>query len=127
MINSNIDKIKSVISKHGLFKSLNMLVDGKNIIKQIYINNPSEYLNQFNNLIIHNDISSNKIIYFNDNNIPILSYEPNNKTIYVNYHLIWSFYEEIFNIEYIQIQSILMKWLEQSHNLIGYKPDYEFY
>jgi hypothetical protein len=46
------DKIKSTISKYGLSKSLDLIVGGMDTIKQIYINNPSDYLNQFNDLSI---------------------------------------------------------------------------
>ena len=124
MINNNnhIDKIKSVIYKHGIFKSLNIIVGGKHTIKQIYINNPSEYLNQFNDLTILK--IDNKIYYVDKDNLPLFIYYPNHKynTVYINNDKIWFFFSLIIKIEYSEIQSIIKKWLEQSHNLNGLTP-----
>jgi len=123
MINiNNINKIKSLISKYGITKSINILVDGKNTIRQIYINNPSEFLNHFNDLKpIQKD---NKIYYTDKNGLPLFFYYPNHKynAVYINNDKIWFFFSRIINIEYSEIQSIIKKWLEQSHNLNGLTP-----
>ena len=68
--NNNINKIKSLIYKYGINRVINMVVNGKHTIKQIYINNPSEYLNQFNDLTI---LKIDDIIYYVDNDrLPLL-------------------------------------------------------
>lgn len=120
--NNNINKIKSLISKYGINRVINMVVNGKHTIKQIYINNPSEYLNQFNDLTI---LKIDNIIYYVDkDNLPLLIYYPNHKynAVYINNDKIWFFFSRIINIEYSEIQSIIKKWLEQSHNLNGLTP-----
>lgn len=122
MINNNIDKIKSLISKHGLFKSLNILVDGKETIKQIYINNPSDYLNLFNDLKpIQKD---NKICYINNNNLILFFYYSNNKNnyVYINYDKIWALFSDILKLNYDQIQNIISNWLKEIYNIIDLIP-----
>ena len=126
MINNNkhIDKIKSVIYKHGIFKSLNIIVGGKHTIKQIYINNPSEFLNQFNDLTpVEND---DKIFYVDKNGLSLFYYNPDEKNgyVYINYHRIWMFFKEVINIEYSEIQDIINKWLDETYNLTGLTPPF---
>ena len=124
MINNNkhIDKIKSVIYKHGIFKSLNIIVGGKHTIKQIYINNPSEFLNQFNDLTpVEND---DKIFYVDKNGLSLFMYHSNKKNgyLYINNDRIWFFFSDVIGIETPNIQNIIKNWLNETYKLNGLTP-----
>ena len=120
--NKHIDKIKSVIYKHGIFKSLNIIVGGKHTIKQIYINNPSEFLNQFNDLTIVE--TDDKIVYVDKDRLPLFYYYPDEIDGYVsiNYDRIWMFFSDVIGLKYSEIQTIINNWLEETYNIIDLIP-----
>ena len=124
MINNNnhIDKIKSVIYKHGIFKSIDIIVDGIDTIKQIYINNPSEFLNQFNDLTIVE--TDDKIVYVDKDRLPLFYYYPDEIDGYVsiNYDRIWMFFSDVIGLKYSEIQTIINNWLEETYNIIDLIP-----
>jgi hypothetical protein len=116
-------KIRSAVEKLGLVQSLNMF--GKDVIKQVYIDNPISFLNQFNNL---NPVEADKIIYYVDNdNLPLFYYEKDeqnskNEYYWVYYYRIWAFFSEVMNYSYIKTQEIMMEWLDTTYNLRGLRP-----
>ena len=116
-------KIRSAVEKLGLAQSLNMF--GKDVIKQVYIDNPISFLNQFNNL---NPVEADKIIYYVDNdNLPLFYYEKDeqnskNEYYWVYYYRIWAFFSEVMNYSYIKTQEIMMEWLDTTYNLRGLRP-----
>ena len=62
-----IYKIRSVVEKLGLTQSLEIF--GKDILKQVYIDNPLSFLDQFNNL---KPVELDDKIYYADNdNLPL--------------------------------------------------------
>ena len=62
-------KIKSAVEKLGLKQSLEMF--GKDIIKQVYIDNPLSYLDQFNDL---RPVEKGDFVYYVDNdNLPLFA------------------------------------------------------
>ena len=125
-MNNNINhnnKIKSIISKYGIDKSLDLIVGGMDTIKQIYINNPSEFLNQFNDLTpIEMD---GQIIYVNKDRIPLVMYNQNKKyrSVWIDYYRIWMFFSEVIDMKTEEIQSIIKNWLEQTYNITGLIPN----
>ena len=122
MINNNIDKIKSVIYKHGISKSIDIIVGGIDTIKQIYNNNPSEFLNQFNDLTIVE--TDDKIVYVDKDRLPLFYYYPDEIDGYVsiNYDRIWMFFSDVIGLKYSEIQTIINNWLEEIYNIIDLIP-----
>lgn len=114
----NINKIKSIISKHGITKSIDMLVGGKNTIKQIYQDNPSDYLNHFNNLIPVE--KGDRIYYVDKDRLHLFILE--NKYVYINYERIWWFFYEVIGLKTTEIETIIKNWLEEIYNLKGLTP-----
>jgi len=55
VLNEEVDlrseRIKSIVNKYGIDKAIEMIVGGKNTIRNVYQSNPLEFLNQFNDLI----------------------------------------------------------------------------
>jgi hypothetical protein len=125
-MNNNINhnnKIKSIISKYGIDKSLDLIAGGKDTIKQIYINNPSEFLNQFNDLTpIEMD---GQIYYVNKDRIPLVRHNQNKKyrSVWIDYYRIWLFFSEVIDMKTEEIKSIINNWLEQTYNITGLRPN----
>ncbi len=111
----NINKIKSIIYKHGIPKSIDMLVGGKNTIRQVYQDNPSDFLNLFNNLI---PVEKNDGIYYVDKDrLHLFILE--NKHVYINYERIWMFFSEVIGLKTTEIETIIKNWFENTYNLKG--------
>ena len=67
-----------------------------------------------------------KTFYVNKDRLPLFyHYElmgSENDLVYINYNRIWVFLEDIFGLDYSQIEDILNVWLEQTYNLRGFTP-----
>ena len=116
-------KIRLTVEKLGLKQSLEMF--GKDILKQVYIDNPLSFLNQFNNL---KPVEVNNIIYYVDNdNLPLFYYYEEDQELkdgyyYINYRIIWSFFEKVIGYNYTEIQEIMKEWLGTTYNLRWLTP-----
>jgi hypothetical protein len=117
------DKVKLMINKRGFKETLRLFGD-KEVIKRAYQDNPSEFLNQLNDLT---SIEKSNVIYYVDKDKrPLLYYYPNKKNgnVYMDYDSIWMFFSEVIGLEYSEIQTIIKNWLEETYNLRGLTPDY---
>ena len=116
-------KIRSTVEKLGLEQSLDMF--GEDIIKQVYIDNPSLFLNQFNNLKL---VEQDGEIYYVDNDNLVLFYyykidqESENGFYYINFDRIWSFFSEVMGYNHTEIQEIMKEWLGTTYNLRELTP-----
>jgi hypothetical protein len=111
-------KIRSVVEKLGFEQSLDMF--GKDILKQVYIDIPSLFLKQFNNL---RPVEVGNIIYYvNNDNHPLFYFykKPKEGNIYfcfINIPRIWLFFRDAMDLNKIEIQEILKVWLDKTYNL----------
>ncbi len=116
-------KIRVSVEKLGLTQSLDMF--GDEIIKQTFIDNPLSFLDQFNNL---KPIEKNDKIYYVDNdNLPLFFYfiedqESKNCYYYINYHRIWSFFNDVMDYNYTETQETIKEWLGTTYNLRELTP-----
>ena len=116
------ERIKSIVNKYGIKQALDIIADGKVIIRQAYRDNPSEFLNQFNDL---KPAEMDDVMYYVDkDNIAIFFYDPNkkNRDVYINYERIWSFFSKVIGLEPSEIKDILKNWLEETYNISGLTP-----
>jgi hypothetical protein len=115
-------KIKSMVNKYGLNHAIE-LFNGKDVIKRAYQDNPSEYLNQFNDLSV---VEVGNIVYYVDNNrIPLFLYYKNEVKdgyIFINYERIWLFFSNVIGLKKTEIQVIMKDWLKEIYNLRGLTP-----
>jgi len=114
-------KIKSTIEKYGIEHAMNLFGD-KGIIKRIYQNNPSEFLDQFNDLTpVEKD---DRIYYVDKDRLPLFVYYPGKKNnyVYINYDRIWLFFSVVIGLERSEIIEIMNNWLEETYNLKGLTP-----
>jgi hypothetical protein len=116
-------KIRTVVEKLGLKQSLEIF--GKDILKQVYMDNPSLFLNQFNNLKL---VDKEDYIYYVDNdNHPLFFYskkESEIKNDWYNIHSkrIWWFFQTILGYSYTETREIIKKWLKSTYNLGELEP-----
>jgi hypothetical protein len=116
-------KIRLVVEKLGLEQSLDMF--GNNVIKQAYIDNPSLFLNQFNNLTPVE--KGNKIYYVDNDNLPLFFYykkeqDSKNGEYWINYYRIWLFFRRVMGYRRTEIQEIIKEWLGTTYNLRELTP-----
>ena len=106
-------KIISAIEKLGLEQSIEIL--GDNVIKIPYINNPSSFLDQFNNLT---RIEIKPGIYYVDEDgfIILLCFEDDD-VCFVNYTRIWLFFEDVMKLQPEEIEKIIKPWLEKRYQI----------
>ena len=45
-----------------------------------------------------------------------------NNKVYINYDEIWEVLEDVFNLEYSEIQELIKEWLFEVYNLRGITP-----
>ncbi len=112
-------RVKTLINKLGLRGAIKMLGGNTNIIKHAYENNPLEFMDNFKDL--ESEERSNTISY-RKNGKPIMLQNDETMVFWFSYDDIWSFYEDILNVEYEEIQRILRKWIKETLNLEGYIP-----
>ena len=116
-------KIRLAVEKMGLEQSRQMF--GDELIKQVYIDKPSLFLNQFNNL---KPVEKDDKIYYVDNDNLILFYyrkkdqDSKNGYYLINYYRIWSFFEDVMGYNYTKTQQIIKEWLGTIYNLRGLTP-----
>ncbi len=116
-------KIKSMVNKFGVDYTIDLFDNNIDIIKRAYQDNPSEFLNQFNNLIL---VKKEGITYYVDKDrLPLFYYYDG--YVFINYDRIWSFFEKVIGLERSEIQYIIKNWLEETYNLRGLTPPLEIY
>lgn len=133
-------KIRNAVEKLGVEQSLEMF--GKDILKQVYIDNPSSFLNQFNNL---KPVDKEDYIYYVDNdNHPLFFYSKKESEINYNWpnmnikHImdikynihskrIWLFFDDVIGYSYTEIQGVIKKWLSSTYNLGELEPIQAFW
>ena len=114
-------KVKSMVKKYGIEHTLNLF--DNDIIRNAYIDNPSEYLNQFNDLTpIQKD---DKIYYVDKDRLPLFYYfqDKINGYVYIDYDIIWLFFSVVIGLKRSEIKDIINNWLEETYNITGLTPN----
>ena len=121
-------KIRTVVEKLGVKQSLEIF--GKDILKQVYMDNPSLFLNQFNNL---RPVEKDGFISYVDNDNHYLFFYSKKKQelkigeCWFNYDRIWSFFSVVMGYSLTEIEEIMMDWLWVTYNLNGLVPGLEYW
>ena len=70
-------------------------------------------------------VKDNKTFYVDEDRKPLFYYYQDSKNgkVYINYHRIWVFFEDIFGLKYPQTKEILKVWLDETYNLREVTPD----
>jgi hypothetical protein len=116
-------KVKSMVNKYGIEHTLTMFDNNINVIKHAYQDNPSDFLNQFNDLT---PVEKGDRIYYVDKDMSPLFYyyrDEENGYVYIDYRRIWSIFSNLIGLEREEIKGIMNNWLEKVYNLKGLKPN----
>ena len=121
-INSQSERVKSIVNKYGIGQALELVVGGPDTIRNAYQDNPSSYLDQFNNLTIVE--TDDKIVYVDKDGLFLFYYflDEKNGYVYFNYDRIWMFFSDVIGLKYSEIQTIINNWLEETYNLRELTP-----
>jgi len=115
-------KVKSMVNKFGIKETLRLFDNNSDIIKRAYQDNPSEFLNQFNDLT---PVDNNGMIFYVDKDKePLFHFYSDEEYGYVsiNYDRIWDFFDNVIGLKRSEIQGIIKNWLEETYNLKGLIP-----
>jgi hypothetical protein len=116
-------KVKSIVEKYGIEEALRVFDKDTKLIRRAYQDNPSSFLEQFNNLTPFE--LEGEIYYMDKKGKPLFHYNPNKKDGYIdiNYYRIWMFFQYIIGgFKYSEIQDIMKKWLEETYGIKGFTP-----
>ena len=94
------------------------LVNGyENLLELMYINNPMDFLNLYNNLdVVESDY---ELLFQRKKNEELITYYKKHKDVYVDYDQIWLVLEKYFGLSYDETVSLIKKWLGKEYNLRG--------
>ena len=112
MDDSNKNKIKELVINNGLIYVLNLFGDNKDIIRQVYIDNPESYLDYLIDDLIPMDSSGyvKKAWTYNFKKNIFIVYESDESFVSVD-DFIWNyFYKGIMQFDNNKIESIFTKW-----------------
>ena len=117
------ERIKSIVNKFGVIQASEMVAGGMDTIRRAYQDNPSEFLIQFNDLTPEETVD--KIYYIDKNGYALFYYLTNEKDgfININYNRIWVFFERVIGLEFMEIQNLIIEWLEEVYGITGLIPD----
>jgi hypothetical protein len=119
-------RVKTIVDKLGVRDAIKMLGGNTNLIKRVYENNPLEFMDKFKDMeSVLNPNLPTRFLYEKNGKI-IMEQDILYKEVWVNYDEIWYFFENIFDMGYMEIQDILSQWLEENLNLKGYTPETDF-
>ncbi len=99
-----------------------MVVGGEDTIKQAYQDDPASYLDQFNDLTpVEN---GDRIYYIDKDYSPLFYYyqDEEHGYVFINYYIMWLFFEKVIGLDYKEIQDIIKNWLEETYNIKGITP-----
>ena len=121
-VDSRSERVKSMVKKFGIDRSIEMIVGGMDTIINAYQDNPESFLDQFNDLKPKEIF--NKIYYVDKDGNALFYYYPNGNTgiVYFHYFRIWKFFDDVIGLKYPETEYIINNWLKDTYNLKGLTP-----
>ena len=120
---SKQDVLKKHVLKNGWEEVAERIGGFDNLYKHAFNNDYNEFLNLFNNLeVVQSEEEPNLMLYRFEKGKNMMIYNKENEYVYIHFQLIWSFFENGIDINYVETQSIMMKWLDEVYNLRGVTP-----
>jgi hypothetical protein len=115
--------LKQRVLKNG-WRFVSEMIGGFDILyKHAFNNDYNEFLNLFNNLeVVQSEKRPNWILYRFEKGNNVMAYDKKNEGVYINYNVLWSFFDSGFDIKFDDIQGIMSKWLDEVYNLRGVTP-----
>ena len=125
--NSVNDSLIDILKTDGLKSAVELVGGSKNLMKVLKIKTPMDFLNLFNDLdIVQSEERPDWTLFRYVKGKNMVVYDKENWYAYVNYDDIWSFLENNFGLNYIEIQGVMKEWLSEVYNLRGVTPSLHF-
>jgi hypothetical protein len=120
---SKQDILKKHVLKNGWEEVADRIGGFDILYKHAFNNDYNEFLNLFNNLeVVESKTLPELKLYRFEKGDNVLSHYPGHEEVYVNYKIIWSFFDDGLEISYEETQHIIDNWLEDVYNLISITP-----
>ena len=115
MKQEHIDRIKKLVNDKGIIHTINVFGGNKDIIKQVYMDNPLSYMDCFINNLQHTQSIYTYSLWFNYKIEMFTYFKDTPEVIYVN-DFIWNyFYKSIMEFDDIKIELLIHQWLYKHH------------
>ncbi len=115
--------LRQRVLKHGWRDAAEMVGGFDILYKHAFNNDYNEFLNLFNNLeVVQSERELDWMLYRFEKDKNIMAYDKKNRYVYINYNVLWSFFDSGFDIKFDDIQGIMTKWLDEVYNLRGVTP-----
>lgn len=118
--NSMRDSLISQIKDEGI-KSTSEMVGGNNVlIKLLKIESPMDFLHLFDDLgVVQSQEKSDLTLFRYKPNHNHMTYDRKNRKVYFNTADIWEVLDDVFGLNYSEIQELIKEWLSEVYNLRG--------
>jgi hypothetical protein len=124
---SKQDVLKKHVLKYGWEEVAERMGGFDNLYRIGFNNDYNEFLNLFNNLeVIQSEQRPDWMLYRFEKDKNIMAYDKKNRYVYINYNVLWSFFQRGIGINYNVTQVIMKTWLGEDYNLRGVTPTLEF-
>ena len=115
--------LRQKVLKHGWIDVAERIGGVDILYKHAFNNDYNEFLDLFNNLeVVQSEQEPNWTLYRFEKGKNIMICDKENETVYVNHHIIWSFFRNGIGFNYGETQDIMEKWLDEVYNLRGIRP-----
>ena len=113
------DMVNVLVDNMGYQNVISVFAGKKDIIKNIYVDEPLSYFNHFN--ILTQKKVGDRIFYYDKHGSMILMITPDSQrpSCYVNNEKIWLFFNEIMGFSFTEIKIMITDWLRLSHGIIN--------
>ena len=115
--------LRQKVLKHGWRDAAEMVGGFDILYKHAFNNDYNEFLNLFNNLeVVQSERELDWMLYRFEKGNNMMVYNTKTGEAYINYNVIWSFFEEGISLKYDEMKDIMSKWLDEVYNLRGVTP-----
>jgi hypothetical protein len=120
--------LRQKVLKHG-WQDVDEMVGGFDILyKHAFNNDYNEFLNLYSDLeVVQSEERPNWTLYRFEKGENVMIYDKENDYVYINNHVIWSFFKDGIGLNYVETQDVMKKWLDESYNLRGVTPNKYFF
>ena len=120
---SKQDVLKKHVLKNDWEEVAERIGGFDNLYKHAFNNDYNEFLNLFNNLeVVQSEERPNWMLYRFEKGKNIMIYDKIDEDVFINYDVIWSFFQRGIGINYNVTQVIMKTWLGKDYNLRGVTP-----
>jgi hypothetical protein len=125
--NAAKDSLIGMIKYDGWESAAELVGGVENLKRLVGIETPMDFLNIFTDLdVVHSEKEPDWELYRYEKGNNMMFYDRKNDYVFVNIPNIWSFLEEGFRLDYVEIQEIIKEWLSEVYNLRGITPESDF-